>query len=330
MLNEIDSEKLGSYEETFEEEDVFFSGERLEIFNIFEFLNLDIPLREKILDPIIQLQSLIMIFARPGIGKTLFALAMGYAIASGGKFLKWHAPKPRRVLYIDGEMPATAMQERLRDIVKNSVIKAAPDHFLILTPDMQIGGMPDLSTKSGQDMLEPYIQDADVIIVDNLSTLARSGKENEGEGWLPVQEWALRLRSLGKCVIFIHHAGKGGQQRGTSRREDVLDLIIELKRPNGYKSDEGARVEVHFTKSRHIAGTDAGPFGALFTPYGWSMQDIEEIDITDNEVVQSIIRLKAENLSIREIAEQLNISKSMVGRIAKKVGIHAFVPPSHS
>ena len=33
-------------------------------------------------------------------------------MASGGAFLKWTTPKPRRVLYVDGEMPAIAMQER--------------------------------------------------------------------------------------------------------------------------------------------------------------------------------------------------------------------------
>ena len=65
-------------------------------------------------------------------------------------------------------------------------------------------------------------------MVDSLSTLCRSGVENESESWLPVQEWALRLRRNGVSVLFVHHAGKSGKQRGTSRREDVLDTIFHV------------------------------------------------------------------------------------------------------
>ena len=46
-------------------------------------------------------------------------------------------------------------------------------------------------------------------------------------------EWILYLRAKGKSVIFVHHAGKNGKQRGSSRREDVLDTVIFLKKYNG-------------------------------------------------------------------------------------------------
>ena len=65
----------------------------------------------------------------------------------------------------------------------------------------------------------------------------RTGRENEAEGWLPVQDWALGHRRAGRSVLFIHHAGKGGLQRGTSRREDVLDTVIGLRRPTDYSAD---------------------------------------------------------------------------------------------
>jgi|SRR6516162_856742 hypothetical protein len=37
--------------------------------------------------------------------------------------------------------------------------------------------------------------------------------------------WALQLRRAGKSVILIHHAGKSGRQRGTSRKEDALEPL---------------------------------------------------------------------------------------------------------
>ena len=46
-----------------------------------------------------------MVYAKRGVGKTHFALGVAYAVAAGAKFLSWQAETPRKVLYIDGEMP---------------------------------------------------------------------------------------------------------------------------------------------------------------------------------------------------------------------------------
>jgi putative DNA primase/helicase len=279
--------------------------------NIKDFLTLKIPPQENILTPIIKTQSLSMMFAKRGVGKTHVALGMAYAIASGGKFLKWEAPKPRRVLYLDGEMPACTMQERLAQIIRDNDAEAAPENFKILTPDLQKMGMPDISTSEGQQELEPLIQDAELIFVDNLSTLARTGKENEAESWLPVQGWGLDMRSRGKSVMFVHHAGKSGLQRGSSRREDVLDTVIELRHPVDYRSDEGARFEVHFTKARHLKGQDAIPFEAKLLSGGWSLMNIDDAEI------KKVLELQAEGLSYRDIADETGISKSRVQRMIR-------------
>ena len=58
-----------------------------------------------------------MIYSPRGTGKTLLALTSAYSIATGSGFLDFKAPTARRVLYIDGEMPAQTMQERLAAIV---------------------------------------------------------------------------------------------------------------------------------------------------------------------------------------------------------------------
>jgi putative DNA primase/helicase len=278
-------------------------------YSLENFTKLYIPPKENILSPILQTQSLSMLYAARGIGKTHISLGIAHAIASGGSILSWDAPKPRTVLYIDGEMPAILMQERLKVIVKTSGAIAQPDYFQILTPDMQELGMPDLSTPEGQARYEPYIENAEFIIIDNISTLARTGKENEAEGWLPIQAWALRMRSRGKSVMFVHHAGKGGQQRGTSRREDVLDLVVTLKRPENYNAQEGARFEVHFEKARNLTGIEAKPFEARLTPNGWTYCDIENVDFS------KVIDLHNSGLSTRKIEEETGISKSKASRM---------------
>ena len=137
-------------------------------------------------------------------------------------YLNWPAPKQRRVLYLDGEIPAPTMQERARAIAGFDPPDDLDEWFRLVTPDLQDHSTPDLSTMDGQARLEPYLTDVDVVVIANLSTLCRTGVENEAESWLPVQGWLLVLRRRGIRVMVIHHAGKSGLQRGTSRREDVL------------------------------------------------------------------------------------------------------------
>ena len=99
-----------------------------------------------------------------------------------------------------------------------------------------------------------------LLVPDNLSSLVRAVKENAGEGWLPVQDWAPDLRRRGISVLFVHHAGKGGAQRGTSRREDLLDSVVTLKHPTDYLASEGLRCIVDYEKSRGFYGEDARSF----------------------------------------------------------------------
>jgi len=209
-------------------------NEKAVCLNINDFLRKQLPPREVMLSPWLTMQSLFMIYAWRGIGKSWLALSLGYAAASGSSFLGWNAPKKRRVVFIDGELPAPTLQERLSLIVNSYDNEPDVNGFNILTPDLQPKGiMPNLSSPIGREMIDEHLQECDLIIIDNLSTLCRGGKENEGESWLPIQEWALKHRAQGRSIGFVHHAGKGGTQRGTSRKEDVLDAVISCKKSQG-------------------------------------------------------------------------------------------------
>jgi hypothetical protein len=75
-----------------------------------------------------------------------------------------------------------------------------------------------------------------------------TGRENEAESWLPVQQWALSLRRRGISVLLDHHAGRNGEQRETSKREDVLDTMLTLRHPADYlTSDFGICVRFPFS-----------------------------------------------------------------------------------
>lgn len=238
-----------------------------------DFLSMPIPERGFLLSPILPVQGLAIMYAPRGIGKTFAALSVAVAVASGGAVFNWRAPMPKRVLYVDGEMPATAMQSRLTSLVSGMAVPPyALQNMALITPDLQPCPMPDLSTVNGQARLEPFLKDVDMLVLDNISTLCRTGKENESQSWQTMQAWLLDLRRRGLTVLLIHHAGKSGDQRGTSAREDIMDTVISLQRPREYTMAQGARFEVHLTKARGIVGDEANAFEAHLVPEGDALQ----------------------------------------------------------
>lgn len=290
----------------------------LVVIGLHDFLARELPPREEILSPWLLSQSLSMIYSWRGVGKTHVALGIAYAIAAGGSFLGWKAEKARKVLYIDGEMPGSALQARLAAIVAASDVQPEPGMLNIITPDLQTGAMPDLAMREGQDVINGVIGDARVIIMDNLSCLARGGgRENEAESWLAVADWALAMRAQGRSVVFLHHSGKSGTQRGSSKREDLLDTVICLKRPCDYTPIDGAVFEVHYEKARSLLGTDTDPIEASLTTdehglQAWTMRKVSATNF------DKVVALAKEGLTQPEISTELGINRSSVSRAVRK------------
>jgi putative DNA primase/helicase len=289
----------------------------LQAIGINDFLNLDVPPREMLLSPILPERSLAMLYAPRGVGKSWLGLSMGLAVAAGESLLRWSAPRQRNVLYVDGEMPMVSLQERLKEI-SAGFGGDIPNHgFRILAADNVEGGI-NLSTEEGQQAIEPLLKSIDLIILDNLSTLLTSRSETASDAWVPMQNWLLKLRREGISVLLIHHAGTNGRQRGTSRREDALDTIIALRRPEDYSPEQGARFEIHFEKLRNrVDGSGAIPFEARLTTLGadgqqrirWFCSDIKP------PMLMRAAELFGEGMTVREVASTLRISKSEAGRL---------------
>jgi hypothetical protein len=119
----------------------------LQAIGLQSFIKLDLPERKTLFGVWLPEQGLIMIFAKTGMGKTYFALNVAYAVAIGGEYLGWQATERQKVLYLDGEMPARTMQDRSRAIAGFDPPEDLNEWFEVITPDLQEGVMPDLSTK---------------------------------------------------------------------------------------------------------------------------------------------------------------------------------------
>src|SRR5277367_1179728 len=133
------------------------------------------------------------------------------------------------------------------------------------------------------------------------------------DAWVPMQNWLLQLRRQGIAVLLIHHAGTNGRQRGTSRREDALDTVIALRRPEDYSPEQGARFEVHFEKLRNRTdGDGATPFEAKLKSFvtdgregvRWSAHN------QSPPVFKQAVDLFRDGATVREVAAALHISKT--------------------
>jgi putative DNA primase/helicase len=282
-----------------------------------DFVNLKLPPREMLLAPILPERSLAMLYAPRGLGKTMLGLSIGLAVASGQPLLRWTAPRQRRVRYVDGEMPLVALQERLKTISIGLGGEVPNDGFRILAADNVEHGI-SLGTQEGQSALDPLLEGTDLLILDNLSTLCTSGSESASDAWVPMQNWLLSLRRRGVSALLVHHAGTNGRQQGTSRREDALDAVIALRRPDDYSAEQGARFEIHFEKLRNrVDGDGAVPFEASLEPFvtdgregiRWVARDLKP------PLLFEAAKLFSDGLRVREVAVALGISKSEAGRL---------------
>ena len=240
----------------------------LALLSARELLALEIPPRECLLAPWLCPRELVLLHAWRGVGKTFFALGLAWAVATGGEFLGWEAPRPRRVLYLDGEMPAAALQRRLRLLQATSELPEE-ENLRFLVQELQKGPLPPLDRPEGQRALAPHLAGVDLLVLDNLSCLI-AGEENAAEAWQPAQEWLASLRNQGLSVLLLAHSGKSGAQRGGSKREDILDTTLHLTRPADYRPAQGARFQISFEKGRNLCGEALSPFEAALgrDPHG--------------------------------------------------------------
>lgn len=277
------------------------------------------PPIEYVFYPCLSTQGIAFIYAATGIGKTLFSLNMAYAIAGGGGFLKYSCPKPRKTLYVDGEMQFNIVHSRIMQVAERQGNLDFENNLGLLTPDKLLPyRMPKIDDEEGQEIYKSLIlkYDFEVIIFDNLSMLT-SIDENKSSEWKIVQDWLLYLRSLGKTIILIHHSGKDKNgYRGTSRMLDCADTAISLQPVSDENMDDDnisvKKFKVVYQKARLFGGKDAEPYEVILDNGFWTYESMERSDM--DRVIEKI-GLK---INQKTIAQELNCTQSRVSKLVKK------------
>jgi len=272
-----------------------------------DFVEMALPERPRLLGPWLTKASLTLVHARTGVGKTWFLLSSMLAGALGTAFLKWAAGEPFRVIYLDGEMPGALLQERAAFLLSG---RSTEGRFAIVTPDLQDDPMPNLASEEGRDRVEPLLKNADALVVDHIGALMRlHGDGSEGDKWAEqVQPWLLDKRRSGLAILLAHHSGKGGTQRGTSVREDIMDVIIKLEQAGDER--DGARFNVVFEKTRGFYGADAETFEAHLTKDQNGNSLWEYCTAGETEEFKAFVEMLRDGKSVEKAARHLKLNRA--------------------
>jgi len=290
---------------------------RLAVLSEVELKNLEITPQKKILGPILT-GTIGEVYGPRGIGKTFFRDVISYCATRGHNMGPLKCENLAPVLIVDGEMSLHNLQAR-QALADHAGTPLKALDILANERLVQTGSPPiNLADPEWRDSFLEFIEAEgerwDFIIFDNLSALLPGAKENDSEAWGPVNQFFLRLRWMGKASMFVHHAGKSGDQRGTSGREDALDYVIKLTLPIGHNPEDGCRFDAELTKSRSLTGPEAAPFTFSILPHPdggltWAITGKREAR------KEAIIVLLGNGVAQREVSDILDIDKGYVSRI---------------
>jgi hypothetical protein len=280
-----------------------------------EFFELEIPDRPKIVGDWFRSADLGYIFAPRGIGKTWLAHALIASLTTGLDFGPWKVQSPVSVALLDGEMPPDAVQERLMSL------KADPANLVVLSHQFLFDEAErsfQLGDPEQRQALLDYCREMGikVLVIDNLSSLSNV-PENDNDAWTDLGEWLLDFQRSGIAVIVVHHAGKNGTMRGSSRREDRASFVISLTDSRERTSTkDGARFVATFTKHRY-ARTQPDTMDWHFSAGANGSTEIETEAADTDALVYQAIRDGIESCSA--IADELGFVKGTVSKAAKRL-----------
>jgi len=256
------------------------------------------------------------VYGERGSGKTWFIDAIATHLSTGTELFDWTIPEAVDVLLIDGEMPGDETRLRLMGMSPKNERLYVLHHELLFD---RTGLAMNLTDPQLQRVITELCirKNIKLLILDNLSCLFSALKENDADEWEKALNWLLDLRRRRIAVLIVHHAGKSGQMRGTTRREDSAFWVIRIEEVKGRSTEEkGARFQITFTKQRNSDSPEWNREVTFQTEANGEISIGSEGFSFDGKVLQLI----QDGLSTAtEIAEELGVAKSTVSKAAKRL-----------
>ena len=259
-----------------------------------DFLNRKYPPVNYVIYPLIATETIIQVWSMPGIGKTWFGLELAASIASGKTFLTWECTKDLNkepvsypILYVEGEMRASSLRERIVDIQSSMPGFSFENFYIAPIAEQPNETFEPLNEERGRENIEIRLKEIfeqtgkkPFLFLDNISCLT-SIQEKDGVEWISFMSWLIKLRARGYTIIFFHHSTKeGSTSSGSNMKERSVDIEVKLERPDKEEFLEGysgAQFKVSFPKWREFANSKwSKPFIATLdrNTHEWKTHEI--------------------------------------------------------
>lgn len=280
-----------------------------------ELASLEIPPRKKVIDDWCYAGDLGFVFAARGLGKTWLGMFMAHCAATNVDIGPWKIHDESIVLYLDGEMPPSDVKSRDHGLGRPTDNLIYVNHEILFE---RTGQIMNLTHDDFQNAIMEMCKakNVNILVLDNLSTLASGVDENNGIEWERITPFLMKLRRAHITVIFIHHASRGGQMRGHSKREDPSAWIIRLDNPRDADEDfVGAHFITRFTKWRNASKQPK--------TYTWVFAADERGDIkvrtevtSPIDVFRRLVELGMNSCS--DIAKEMDVTNGYVSQLAAR------------
>jgi DNA-binding NarL/FixJ family response regulator len=288
--------------------------------------------RKMILDPIIESGTITWLFAAEKVGKTLIALAIANAIGTGHKTIgTWRTSDPKKVLYIDGEMPGDKLQSHIDRIIRGSGVNPEQQQrafhtYLFAENDLEYSSILDeeWQKKHLDELLE-----FDLIILDNYYTLYDSLNPIKFIRWMKNI-----ARQNNVAFLVLDHTNSNGELQGSIVKKRAMDLGIQLS------SLSQNEINIDYLYDRYGREYQAGKFTLTkcFTSdtitltskiLDSSTNQFKEFENIEKRII-AIYALKKQNKSNKEVADILNISTSTVTKNLDRICLNCNLSPKDS
>lgn len=178
-----------------------------------------------LVEPLLGVGRLIAVYSPPKAGKSLIALEIAAAVATGRPVLSQPAGEPRKVLYVDLENSRRDLRDRL------DALGYKPADLGNLAY-LSFPSLPALnSAAGGRELLALAIEHGAVLVIIDTVSRVISGKENDADTFNELYYYALApLKGRDIAVMRLDHAGKdlSKGQRGSSSKDGDVDQVWAL------------------------------------------------------------------------------------------------------
>lgn len=281
----------------------------------------NLPTMAQLAGPLLQINGITIVFAGPGVGKSIFAFQLGTDIAEGrsvfpGVLNNAHG-QPMKTLFLDMELFDKELEDRYTDQYDHKRRAVFSKNFMRVDPNPEFLEYPDEEMdKYLKNQIEQIVRThtPDLLIVDNLTALSSESASDPNIA-IKVMKFLKKLRTKYKLTILVlaHTTKQSNKQeslelyrmKGASAIQDFAPTIFGIgenfNQPGGYymKQLKGRNSERSFGKENVIKVLIDKPDGIMLK-YVFDGLDHEDnclsafLDHNDqDDMIEKALKIKA-------------------------------------